>query len=223
MTRRAHLAAGLVALVAATGSQAQPAAPNFAVEWDLPTQRADGQPLAQDEIARTVIVYGRCASDGQVAEPVSVAEIATPATEAALWFDPGEVCARAYVVDVDGEIGEPTLVARGYAGQRARPSPPANLTILAIEPSTGAVVAPRAAGSASNLVYRRHTSGSGEWIGDVGAGLACDCTDTFEAAWGAGAGTYCGVGGHPNLRASTYVALGAPFPTNAWTRCDPQP
>jgi hypothetical protein len=227
----------IAVLVALIGWWALPAtAAVVVVDWTLPDRRVDGTTLAPADLAHTEVEYAACSSDDQLTAPTTRRAVPAPATETTLEeVPPGPLCVRARVVDNEGAESAYTAVARVMIPSGAAPGAPINLRVEWVEspppgepppPSAQAAVVgrPLTAGgfTATNRVYRRLSSGAGEFIGDAAVGDACDCTDGFQAAWNAGPGTYCSVTGRTNLTRTTYVALGAPFPTNAWTRCDVQ-
>lgn len=225
MSSAAHARRIVVAAAALAGTiiaHAQAPEPNTVVEWEYPQLRVDGSALELGEIATMVIEHGACTEAGLLADPIESIEVAAPAREASFYRGPGPFCVRGFVVDTDGERGQPSGVATGRVPSGAAPAEPTitRVAYVAPAPAAGWGVAPRAPGAATNYVYRRTQSGGREALGAVAVGAPCDCSESFEAAWPAGAGTYCSVAGQVNAGSSTYVAQGAAFPGNAWTRCD---
>lgn len=221
--------AAAIALAFAGASAFAQSTPHVRVEWTLPDRRIDGTALAPADLARTEVEYAACSSDNQLVVPIIRREVPAPATETTLeGLPPGPLCVRARVVDTDGAESAYTATARAVLPSGAAPNAPINLRVDWIDPpppSAQATVVgrPTASGfTTTNRVYRRLSSGAGELIGEVAVGDACDCTGSFAASWNAGTGTYCSVTGRTNLTRTSYVALGAPFPINAWTRCDVQ-
>lgn len=162
----------LTLLALATSSAFAQNTPHVRVEWTLPDLRVDGTALAPADLARTEVEYAACSSDGQLTAPIIRREVQTPATETTLeGLAPGPLCVRARVVDTDGAESAYTGVARAELPSGAAPGAPINLRVDWIEPpppsAQAAVVGrPLTSGgfTTTNRVYRRLSSGAGEFI-----------------------------------------------------------
>ena len=199
------------------------AAPNVLVEWELPALRVDGTALTADDLLHTEIEYGGCTSDNRVDVPTVITVLA-PAVTTTVARGPGPVCARARVLDREGQYSDYTLVARAVVPSGAAPLPPTNLRIAFQEPppAQGYTVVGRSTSSGmttKNKVYDVRSYGP-QWVGELSVGLPCDCSDERTEAWGAGTGRYCRVDGQINETQTTYLALGSPFRAGSWTRCE---
>ncbi len=172
----------------------------------------------------TEIEYGGCTSDNRVDAPTVVA-VPSPAVSTTVTRGPGPVCARARVLDKEGQYSDYTGVARAVVPSGAAPMPPTNLRITFAEPPSpaqGYAVVGRSTSSGmttKNKVYDVRSYGP-QWMGELSVGLPCDCSDERTEAWGAGTGRYCRVDGQINETQTTYLALGAPFRAGSWTRCE---
>jgi hypothetical protein len=194
------------------------------VEWELPTRRVDGTALPAADLLHTEIEYGGCTSDNRVDAPTTVTVLA-PAVTTTVLRGPGPVCARARVLDREGQYSDYTLVARAVVPSGSAPMPPTNLRITFQEPlppAQGYAVVGRSTSSGmttKNKVYDVRSYGP-QWVGELSVGVPCDCSDERTEAWGAGTGRYCRVDGQINETQTTYLALGAAFRAGSWTRCE---
>ena len=91
------------------------------VEWTLATQREDATPLPVSEIAATRVEWGTC-SGTAFGTSAGVRDVAPPALTTTLALANGTHCLRAYTLDTDGQLSDPTPVLSFVL--KGRPKPP---------------------------------------------------------------------------------------------------
>lgn len=79
------------------------------VTWELATQREDATPLPVSEIAATRVEWGTC-SGAAFGTSAGVRDVAPPALTTTLALANGTHCLRAFTVDTDGQVSDPTPV-----------------------------------------------------------------------------------------------------------------
>jgi len=91
------------------------------VEWTLATQREDNTALAVSETAATRVEWGTC-SGTAFGTSAGVRDVAPPALTTTLALANGQWCLRAFTVDTDGQVSDPTPVIAFQL--KGRPKPP---------------------------------------------------------------------------------------------------
>ena len=89
-------------------------------EWDLATQRIDGTALTVAEIAATRIEWGTCVS-GAFGVQAGTRDIAPPPVTTVVALAKGTHCVRAYTVDTEGLVSDPTPVLQVQVKERPKP------------------------------------------------------------------------------------------------------
>lgn len=89
------------------------------VTWTHPTSREDDTPLALSEIASTKIEWGLCST---ATYPSSVTVLAPATLKLLTGLSSGLYCFRAYTIDTDGLMSDPTGVVQ--KNLKAKPRPP---------------------------------------------------------------------------------------------------
>jgi hypothetical protein len=91
------------------------------VDWTLATQREDNTTLPVSEIAATRVEWGSC-SGTAFGTSAGVRDVAPPALTTTLALGNGTWCLRAFTVDTDGQVSDPTPVIAFTL--KGRPKPP---------------------------------------------------------------------------------------------------
>jgi len=197
------------------------------VEWTWPVSYTTGEAMPLEDLQGIVLENGPCNStgtglvsiDGFIIVPPPAVRATFPTTRL------GEACLRAYVTTKLGFNSNSVFVPYTIPEEPAAdPNAPGIVRISIVWPvSTRKVVGRLVAGAMTtdNYVYRKATTTKGYIVlGRVAVGSECSCEEGFDAAWPAGAGQYCDVGGNINLGSTSIVPNGTAFPSESWTRCD---
>ena len=96
-------------------------AKDVVVFWDLATERVDSTPLPMSEIAATRIEWGSC-NAGILAVSAGVRDVAPPVLTTTLDLANGQHCLRAFTVDTDAQVSDPTATIVHIV--KGRPKPP---------------------------------------------------------------------------------------------------
>lgn len=206
------------------------------VEWQWPTLRTDGTPLPVAELREIVIEHGACnATNTGLTETAGTVTAAPPTTVLQFQRPAGPACVQAHIVDTAGLESARVVVPFTAVDQPpgSPPGPPVVVRIVIVfpadpppdppAPAFAVVGRSTSAGmTTKNRVYDVRSYGP-QLVGELSVGKPCDCSDERTEAWGAGTGRYCRVDGQVNETRTTYLALGAPFKSGSWTRCEATP